>query len=78
MPLKAVGCGLLVAALFVPHPAYADDTFAAWGDFIYTLRSQLLLAYQFQYTQNRAGEWTPQHAIVFRYWFGARISARGR
>ena len=39
---------------------------------------QISFAYQFQYTQNRAGEWTPQHTIVFRYWFGARASARGR
>jgi hypothetical protein len=24
------------------------------------------------------GTWAPQHAILFRYWFGRRISARGR
>ena len=39
---------------------------------------QLSLAYQFQYTQNRAGTWTPQHTAVIRYWIGSRFSARGR
>ncbi len=37
---------------------------------------QLRLAYQFQYTQDRGGAWGPQHAIVVRYWFGARLSWR--
>jgi hypothetical protein len=40
-------------------------------------KKQVTLAYQFQYTQNRLGAWTPQHAIVFRFWFGQRLSARG-
>ncbi len=40
-------------------------------------KKQITLAYQFQYTQNRLGTWTSQHAIVFRYWFGQRLSARG-
>jgi hypothetical protein len=38
---------------------------------------QVRLAYQFQYTQSRDGEWAPQHAIVFRYWFGSTLSWRG-
>ena len=37
---------------------------------------QIRLAYQFQYTQDRSGEWAPQHAVVFRYWFGTRVSGR--
>lgn len=40
-------------------------------------KKQVTLAYQFQYTENRLGIWTPQHAIVFRFWFGQRLSARG-
>ena len=38
---------------------------------------QVRLAYQFQYTQDRDGDWGPQHAIVFRYWFGSTLSWRG-
>lgn len=38
---------------------------------------QIRLAYQFQYTQDRVGNWSPQHAIVFRYWFGSTLSRRG-
>ena len=47
--------------------------------FLWNLRreQQVRLAYQFQYTQNRAGDWGPQHAIVFRYWFGSTLSWRG-
>jgi len=40
--------------------------------------SQIGVAYQFQYTQRELGTWAPQHAILFRYWFGRRLSARGR
>ncbi len=39
--------------------------------------SQIALAYQFQYTQRQLGSWAPQHEILFRYWFGKRLSARG-
>ena len=39
---------------------------------------QIAVAYQFQYTQREPGTWAPQHAILFRYWFGQRLSARGR
>jgi len=38
---------------------------------------QVRLAYQFQYTQDRDGDWGPQHAIVFRYLFGSTLSWRG-
>jgi len=37
---------------------------------------QVRLAYQFQYTQDRAGDWGPQHSVVFRYWFGSTLSWR--
>lgn len=46
----------------------------AWS---FETERQVTLAYQFQYTENRLGMWTPQHAIVFRFWFGERLSARG-
>ena len=39
--------------------------------------SQLRIAYQFQYTQDRSGDWGRQHALVVRYWFGNRLSWRG-
>ena len=47
--------------------------------FLWNLRreQQIRLAYQFQYTQSRAGDWAPQHAIVLRYWFGSTVSWRG-
>jgi len=38
---------------------------------------QIRLAYQFQYTKGRGGNWSPQHAVVFRYWFGSKLSWRG-
>jgi len=41
-------------------------------------RRRFAVAYQFQYTENRAGQCTPQHAIFLRYWFGRLLSARGR
>jgi len=41
-------------------------------------QSQIAAAYQFQYTERELGTWAPQHAILFRYWFGRRFSARGR
>ncbi len=41
-------------------------------------QSQIAVAYQFQYTERELGTWAPQHAILFRYWFGKRLSARGR
>ncbi len=47
--------------------------------FLWNLKreQQIRLAYQFQYTKNRVGEWGSQHAIIFRYWFGSRLSWRG-
>ena len=45
---------------------------------IWRLRNaqEIRLAYQFQYTQDRSNEWKPQHAVVFRYWFGSKLSRR--
>ena len=47
--------------------------------FLWNLKNeqQIRLAYQFQYTQDRRGNWSPQHAVVFRYWFGSKLSWRG-
>jgi len=47
---------------------------------LWSLKSnnQIALAYQFQYTQRPGGGWWPQHALLFRYWFGRRLSFRGR
>ena len=39
-------------------------------------RQEIRLAYQFQYTQDRSNQWSPQHAVVFRYWFGSKLSRR--
>ncbi len=39
---------------------------------------QIALAYQFQYTERPAAGWAPQHSMLFRYWFGSRLSFRGR
>ena len=46
--------------------------------FLWNLRRarQIRLAYQFQYTKDRGGQWGPQHAIVFRFWFGEQLSWR--
>ncbi len=47
---------------------------------LWTLKaqSQIAVAYQFQYTERELDTWAPQHAILFRYGFGKRLSARGR
>lgn len=39
---------------------------------------QIALAYQYQYTQRPFAGWEPQHSLLFRYWFGTRLSFRGR
>ena len=40
-------------------------------------KGRFAVAYQFQYTGDRASRWTPQHAIFLRYWFGGSLYARG-
>jgi hypothetical protein len=40
--------------------------------------NRIALAYQFQYTQDLTGSWTPQHAVFCRYWFGRRLRVKGR
>jgi len=48
------------------------------GGLLWNFRNnqEVRLGYQFQYTQDLQGNWGPQHAIIFRYWFGSSLSQR--